>query len=224
MKKSFIEKIFRELIIKDYSSIGLDRNNIFNHCMEFVKKNQIDGDILEFGCYNGVSTKSLGKAYLRYYKNDSKTFWIYDSFEGLPDLSDNGDKHPNFNPFKQGEYKSNQSIVLNKMLKLGIKNKYIKIVPGFFNEILPNVNEHPKNISIVHIDVDLYSSCLDVLNYLSGKLQDGTLLIFDDYYCYRGNEKYGVPKAIKEWSESNNFTLKEYCNYGWAGKVLIFNI
>ena len=95
------------------------------------------------------------------------------------------------------------------------------MVPGFFANSLQNLSNSPTVISVVHIDVDLYSSCKTVLEFLTDKLQDGTLLIFDDYYCYRGNPKYGVPKAISEWCEERDIVLSEYCNYSWAGKVYI---
>lgn len=76
-------------------------------------------------------------------------------------------------------------------------------------------------ISAVHIDVDLYSSCKTVLEFLTDKLQDGILLIFDDYYCHRCNPKYSVPKAINEWVDDRNIVLSEHCNYSWAEKVYI---
>jgi len=42
----------------------------------------IDGDVVEFGCYVGESSKYLMKTLLEY--NSNKKLYLYDSFEGLP--------------------------------------------------------------------------------------------------------------------------------------------
>ena len=47
--------------------------------------NNVDGDVVEFGCYVGESSKYLMKTLLE--TNSSKKLFVYDSFEGLPSLS-----------------------------------------------------------------------------------------------------------------------------------------
>ena len=47
--------------------------------------NNVDGDVVEFGCYVGESSKYLMKTLLE--TNSSKKLFVYDSFEGLPPLS-----------------------------------------------------------------------------------------------------------------------------------------
>ena len=46
--------------------------------------NGIDGDIVELGCYVGESSKYLQKTIQE--TNSSKKLYVYDSFEGLPEL------------------------------------------------------------------------------------------------------------------------------------------
>ena len=48
-------------------------------------ENQIEGDVVEFGCYVGESSKYLMKTLVETKSN--KKLYVYDSFEGLPDLS-----------------------------------------------------------------------------------------------------------------------------------------
>ena len=47
--------------------------------------NNIDGDVVELGCFVGESSKYLMKTLIET-KSDKKLY-VYDSFEGLPDLS-----------------------------------------------------------------------------------------------------------------------------------------
>ena len=47
--------------------------------------NNIDGDFVEFGCYVGESSKFLKKVIVE--TKSDKELYVYDSFQGLPDLS-----------------------------------------------------------------------------------------------------------------------------------------
>lgn len=206
---------------------GLERHNIFRHCFEFSTKNNVKGAVLEFGCYKGDSSKRIIRAAEKVKKFNSSwdpDFWIFDSFEGLPGLSSPNDAHPSFTPFSEGEYAASFDSVRRNILTTNIDASKLHMIPGFFEDSLEHLSNSPTMISAVHIDVDLYSSCKTVLEFLTNKLQDGTLLIFDDYYCYRGHPNYGVPKAISEWCEEQDIMLSEYCNYSWAGKVFIVHV
>ena len=50
-----------------------------------VCQDKIEGDVVELGCYVGESSKYLTKTLIE--SNSSKKIYVYDSFEGLPDLS-----------------------------------------------------------------------------------------------------------------------------------------
>lgn len=206
---------------------GLERSNIFRHCFEFSSKNKVQGDILEFGCYEGESMKRMiasVSAVKKFNKSWNPDFWIFDSFRGLPSINNPNDIHPAFKPFAEGSYAANIRKVRENILSTNVEPKKLHMIEGFFEDSLKNMKISPEKISVAHIDVDLYSSCKEVLEFLTDKIQDGTLLIFDDYYCFRGNPQFGVPKAINEWQEKNKLLLSEYCNYSWAGKVFITHV
>jgi len=48
-------------------------------------ENKIEGDVVELGCYVGESSKYLMNTLVE--TNSDKKLYVYDSFEGLPDLS-----------------------------------------------------------------------------------------------------------------------------------------
>lgn len=50
-----------------------------------VLDSDLDGDIVEFGCYIGESSKYIMKTLVE--TNSTKRLYVYDSFDGLPPLS-----------------------------------------------------------------------------------------------------------------------------------------
>ena len=53
------------------------------------------------------------------------------------------------------------------------------------------------------IDCDYYSSARDVLNYIKPYLQKGTIIIFDDWYAFKGDKNHGEQKAFNEFLNKN---------------------
>jgi hypothetical protein len=52
------------------------------HGLLNVHENNIEGDVVEFGCFVGESSKYLMKTLVEL--NSDKKLFVYDSFEGLP--------------------------------------------------------------------------------------------------------------------------------------------
>ncbi len=72
-----------------------------------------------------------------------------------------------------------------------------------------------KKASIIWVDCDLYRSAATVLDFVTPLLQDGTLIIFDDWYAYRGNPRLGEQRAFGEWTEGvKNFTFTDFHKEG----------
>jgi O-methyltransferase len=55
----------------------------------------------------------------------------------------------------------------------------------------------------VLVDCDIYSSAIDVFAFLTDVLKTGTWLLIDDWWCYRGDPKLGVRRALDEWLNDN---------------------
>jgi O-methyltransferase len=77
--------------------------------------------------------------------------------------------------------------------------------------------------AIVWLDADLYSSTVPVLNFITPLVQDGTVLVFDDWFSFRGSPFKGVQKAFYEWVEavSDDFVLVEYQRDSWKRNSFI---
>ena len=75
----------------------------------------------------------------------------------------------------------------------------IQLVKGLFSETLPDfVAKMPDSkVALLHVDCDLYSSSVDVFNYLAPLLLPGSIICFDEYWNYPGWAMH----EFKAWQE-----------------------
>ncbi|MFC1840462.1 TylF/MycF/NovP-related O-methyltransferase [Thermodesulfobacteriota bacterium] len=209
------------------------RKQIMDYAFEFSAKNDLNGSYLEFGCYSGTSFIRAFKAYQKWlsvaenkkWKLRPETMYIFDSFKGLPDLEEQ-DRLSDYEIFDKGQYTCSEEVFKKNLIEAGVDMEMVKIIPGFYSESLNEKLKSKLNNTkalVVHIDCDLYSSAILALNFITDIVQDGTLILFDDYFCYRGNPEFGVQKAFNEWKKNENISSSSYINYEWAGKAFIIH-
>ena len=81
-----------------------------------------------------------------------------------------------------------------------------------------------KKAAIAWVDCDLYSSCLQVLNFLTNYVQYGTLICFDDWFRYKGDPNAGEQRAFREWLAANpHLSAVELMRIGWEGNCFILH-
>ncbi|KTD57492.1 TylF/MycF/NovP-related O-methyltransferase [Legionella shakespearei] len=149
----------------------------FDVLSQFVAK---EGLILEFGVRFGYSISHLAKLFA------PRTVFGFDSFQGLPE---------NWYWEMAGSYTTQ-----GKIPQLA---KNITLVPGWFNETLPDFKKnHQEPIAFINIDCDLYSSTKLVLDELGKQIIPGTVIVFDEYI---GNPNWREDefKAFQEWVKEN---------------------
>ena len=167
---AFIERIKKEtrLLLTDQEAY-----NIYL-CLQATKK--VKGDVAEVGVYKGGSAKLITE-----YKS-SKTLHLFDTFDGLP------------NPGKidealyPGAFKATLIQVKNYL------RQYKKIL--FYKGMFPKTAKDLKKttFSFVHLDVDLYKSTKDALQFMYPKMSKGGMILIHDYICFKG-----VKKAVDEF-------------------------
>ena len=80
----------------------------------------------------------------------------------------------------------------------------------------------PKSVGFVHIDVDLYSSTVTVLDFIKKFLVPGTVILFDDWYCFAPGREMGERKALSEFLKKySEIELEEWKNYSTFGKSFL---
>jgi len=198
------------------------REEFFAKSMRFLQFNHLRGDYLEFGCYGG-GTFGLAHKHKHLTKLKMKLYG-FDSFRGLPkptgiDIHDQ---------WKEGDFAIGISEFEEKLRTLGIEPNEYKLIPGFYDVSLKN--NPPNKIGIttaafVYIDCDLYESTIPVLTYLASVLQTGTIVAFDDFYCFNGDPERGGQRALKEFLQSNpHIKFNSFLNIGWHGKSFIVKL
>lgn len=193
-----------------------ENGNMINMAFGYCANNKITGDFAEFGVFKGHTTIEAWKASRRHGLSEMR-FWLFDSFEGLPEVG--GDDTGG--PFETGEFSFGRKEFERNLRRFGVDPARLEIVPGYFDDTLPGLDTERK-FSVVWIDCDLYESTVPVLEWLTGKLVDGAVVCFDDWFTFNGRPDKGEQKATAEWLEKNpGISLMPYRDFHWGGKSFL---
>lgn len=182
-----------------------DREKLILQVMDYARSNKMEGDYLEFGVYKGGTlipayhfSKAMGK------NLENMHFYGFDSFEGLPEIK--GLDKEKFAHFSKGDYTQSMSNLIKNLKCSKMDLKRVKLIKGWYDKVLNQDLQKRlplKKAAIIWIDCDLYESTIPVLKFIKKYIQNGTIIIFDDWYCFRGNPEQGEQKAFSEWLKKN---------------------
>lgn len=152
--------------------------DLLKYGFEMVEKSGLN---LEFGVFKGVSIRFLGGI------SDQK-FYGFDSFIGLPEDYVAG--------YKEGTFDQGG--------RIPEAPDNVSFLKGWFEETLPGfLVENPGHVAFLHMDADLYSSTIYVLNQLKDRIQKGTVIVFDEYNFFL-DPTFAEKKAFEEFVAENN--------------------
>ena len=171
-------------------------------------------DIYEFGVYSGGSLKDIinhmDKKEIRF-----NTAWGFDSFEGLPKEAEGMQKEgPHWN---EGAFSIADALKiwnweeLKPYILKTIDSKKVKLIKGYYENVL-NADLFFKNnfkpAIFVNIDVDLYKSTIECLDWMIKHklIIEGTIIRYDD--VLKIPENTGELQAHKEIMEKYNIVCK----------------
>ena len=143
--------------------------------VEDLSKQAPIGDFVECGVYYGVSARVLAE-------NCKGTLHLFDSWQGIPELSE----------FDNEFYNTNKWIYDLEDTKKNLSQfDNIKYYKGWYPE---RFNELSTPISLLHIDASLYMSTKLCLEYFYPKLINGGYLIVN----FHNDISLGAKKAVLE--------------------------
>ena len=124
-----------------------------------------EGMALEFGVATGTTLQIIA---------DERGGEVYgfDSFAGLPEHWRLG--------YDAGEFAEPPPQVAGAELVVGL---FEDTLPGF-------LEKHTGPVAFVHVDCDLYSSTVTVLEQLAPRFVEGTVLLFDEYFNFPGWQEH----------------------------------
>lgn len=146
-----------------------------------------DGLVLECGVWKGRSLRVLAKLF-------PQRIYGFDSFAGLPE-----------------HWRADVPAGAFAVKELPRVPKNVDLVVGLFADTLPSfLAEHAGPMKFLHVDCDLYSSTVDVLNACADRLVPGTVIAFDEYLNYPGWRE-GEFKAWQEFAVSRAVRYEYLC-------------
>jgi predicted O-methyltransferase YrrM len=151
----------------------------------WVKEAQ-DGLILEFGVASGYSLRRIAAA-------TERQVYGFDSFKGLPDDAADGWSPGTFACAVPTFEQPNVSLVI-----------------GWAQDTLEDfLKEHSEPVAFVHIDTDIYSAAVYILNtlYDHGRLVSGSVILFDELLNY-GSYEHHEYKAFIEFVEKTGIEVE----------------
>ena len=182
----------------------------------------VEGDYLEFGVFTGSSFCHA----LRCFRKLSRThpsvagtkFYGFDSFSGFGPLEEK-DKHP----FYTNENFETSLLRVERRVRKVAGDMAVHLVPGFFSQSLRHGAQRQgiEKARIVFLDSDTFASTSEALAFCRPVIQQGTFIILDDYFSYRGREDRGVRGAFVHFIAESRITVRQVLTYGMGGVVLI---
>lgn len=168
-------------------------NRYMKYVLSFAK---VDGLWLEFGVATGQTTRK----YVEFMPESQKPIYGFDSFQGIPE---SWAKH------EKGAFSVNGLVPIIDGAEM---------VVGMFDNTLPDfIAKQEKNISVLIVDCDLYSSTKIIFDCCKQKIVEGTVIIFDELHNSSGlypewrNHEY---KAFMEFVKEKNVSFE------WLGFVI----
>jgi O-methyltransferase len=143
-----------------------------------------EGDLIEFGSYQGGSAGLIAQTIC----DSGKTLHLCDSFEGLPDPTEADNFH------HRGDFEDTDADRVRCGLeKLGC-GRFTHLHVGYFEETLPHIRV--PRFCFAHIDVDLYQSVTECLEFVYPRMTPGGIILFDDYGA---PTCLGAKQAVDDW-------------------------
>jgi methyltransferase family protein len=149
-----------------------------------------DGLVLEFGVASGMTINHIARHF------PGRPIHGFDSFRGLPENWRTG--------IERGAFARQEPPRVEPTVSL---------YPGLFNDTAPAFAAlHPGPIALLHVDCDLYSSTVTVLEAVGSRLRPGSIVVFDEYFNYPGWQQH----EFKAWQE---FVAASGVRYEYLGLV-----
>ncbi len=166
-----------------------------------LKAKNIHGAVVECGVWKGGMSAAIAELL-----GNKKKYYLFDSFEGLPDAKEiDGENAIEWQKNKGGSaYFDNCKAKIEfaqKAMKLSGAEDY-DIVKGWFKDTLKDFSKDER-IAILRIDGDWYESTTECLEYLYDKVEKNGIIILDDYYAWNG-----CAQAIHAFLSRNNIPDK----------------
>jgi hypothetical protein len=191
--------------------------------VEYVVRNEIEGDFVECGVWRGGSVMAAALTLMRLGDTD-RDLHLFDTFTGMPEpgAEDVSSPYDGYSLHKRwrrhnkagGEWAGVPAEEVRAAVEsTGYPKERIHLHIGMVEDTLPS--QAPEDLALLRLDTDWYSSTKHELVELYPRLAEGGVLIVDDYGHYEG-----ARKAVDEYfAETSQPVLLSRIDY--TGRVAI---
>jgi len=177
----------------------------------------LPGSIVECGVWRGGMSAGLAKLL-----GDERSYYLFDSFEGLPPAQDidggaaQAWQQDKDSPRYYDNCSAEQSNATQAMKIAGATR--VNLVKGWFNESLPG-QKIDQGIALLRLDGDWYESTMTCLEHLYPQVVEGGLILIDDYYAWDG-----CARAVHDYLSRTASTdrIRSHANVCYLTKEVIY--
>ncbi len=144
--------------------------------------------ILEVGVWRGGTAGIMARQLSNV--ASKATLYLADTFSGVAKAGANDSFYTG------GEHSDTSQYIVEDVLKNKSQYPYYKILKGIFPEDTADKISVHELFGLCHIDVDVYESAKDILEWVWNKLIPGGVVVFDDYGFHSCT---GVTKLVEEY-------------------------
>lgn len=148
--------------------------------------------VIEIGTWRGGSALIINES-LKSSGQKNRSFFVCDTFSGVKKTSE-----------KDSYYFGDEHNETSEELVKGLfkNDPNVKILKGLFPEDSGQKIDSNAQFCLVHIDVDVYLSCRDIISFLKDRILPSGVIIIDDYGFKTCN---GITQLINDLKETNDF-------------------
>lgn len=170
-------------LVPQYTMVSLPRLKKLYELGENLAQDGPAGAVVECGVWNGGSSAMIAAGL--HARGNSRAFWLFDSFEGLPQPTDKDEIAVQTGYFP-GWCTGAVTRVEEAHRLAGGGASPLHIHPGWFEETLPLQGKAIGPIALLHVDADWYESVYTVFQTLYAQVVPGGVVVIDDYGSWRG--------------------------------------
>jgi len=178
---------FNEVYNEIYNFTTIDKYRLYELWQLVSETTKIPGALIEIGVWRGGSGALIRK------KADlcgiKDTIYLCDTFEGI--VKTDSEKDPYF----QDGLLNNTSVkIVDNLIHKRLKLKNVEILEGTFPDETKELLKDDL-FRFCHIDVDVYQSARDIVDWIWNKMSKGGIIVYDDY-GFEGC--IGITKFVEE--------------------------
>lgn len=205
-----------------YTSACLDpRGRMLYYALKFAEMNKVKGDYLEFGVWRGNTFVHACHLARRF--GLPMRFYAFDSFEGNPEdreVNEDGSRI-----FHTGQYPCSLDEFQSVLRDFEVDADRVTIIPGWYHEtLIPETKAKLplKAAAVVWIDCGLYESARPVFEFITDYLVQGSIIIINSWFMFKGDPNHGEQRAFREWLKLHpSLQVIEYNRYWWLGNSFL---